>query len=171
MNEREKVAKELAEKDGAGWEGLNEIMKNAYLHNADLVIQERNPTPVESDTGKPIYTCDRCKDKAYLGDKPCLECNPRGLPVEEVHPVLLIEVKHQGMPIGEVVEVKEREDGLDVVAKLIPEGSDLLKKIGMIAGEPEAPESPLEPKPSEYHCTRCNTLHRKTSNIGQKHLK
>ena len=86
MSDRFIVAKELAEKDGAGWDKLSQVMRNAYLHNADLVIQERNPTPVESDTGKPIYTCDRCKDKAYLGDKPCLECNPRGLPVEEVHP-------------------------------------------------------------------------------------
>ena len=36
--------------------------------------------------GKPIYTCPLCEDKAYIGDKRCLECNPVGLPVEQVHP-------------------------------------------------------------------------------------
>ena len=153
MSDRFIVAKELAEKDGAGWEGLNEIMKNAYLHNADLVIQERNPTPVESDTGKPIYTCDRCKDKAYLGDKPCLECNPVGLSVEQVHP--------------------KGEDSIIVEELVEPEPLAVEEMVAI----PEPPEPPppdtntgVELKPGEYFCLKCdNKIHRSSSKIGQKH--
>jgi len=84
--ERHNIAQELAAKDEQDFETLSEVMTNAYLHNADLVIEERTRPPVDEVTGKPLYSCDRCQDKAYVGEKPCLECNPMGLPAEQVYP-------------------------------------------------------------------------------------
>ena len=86
MSDRQTVAKELAQRDGADWDSLSKVMVNAYLHNADLVIQERNPVTVNPGTGKPEYTCLYCKDTAFIESKPCWDCNPRGLPAEQVHP-------------------------------------------------------------------------------------
>jgi hypothetical protein len=38
---------------------------------------------------------------------------------------------------------------------------------------PDAPEKPREPKPGEYLCSKCKSIHREigTSKIGKKHLK
>ena len=36
--------------------------------------------------------------------------------------------------------------------------------------EKNAAETPPAPKPGEYLCSRCNSTHRKNSNIGKKHL-
>ncbi len=96
--ERLEIAQELAAKGGQQWEGLNEEMVNAYLHNADLVIEDRDRPPVDEVTGKVVYTCDRCQDKAYIGGTQCAECNPVGLPAEEVHP-------HAVAVVGKLVEV------------------------------------------------------------------
>jgi len=77
--------------------------------------------------GEPTYTCPLCKDKAYTGEKRCLECNPVGLPVEKVHPKI--------EAVGRVVEVKEEEERIDVVVELTHEGQDKLKEIGVIPEE------------------------------------
>lgn len=39
--ERMRTALEMAKKDGREWDGLDDIMKNAYLHNADVAISQR----------------------------------------------------------------------------------------------------------------------------------
>ena len=36
---------------------------------------------------------------------------------------------------------------------------------------PESFEIPREPKPSEYFCPKCQTIHRKNSKLGKRHLK
>ncbi|KKN38862.1 hypothetical protein LCGC14_0749170 [marine sediment metagenome] len=86
MSDRTTVAQELALKDGQDWERLSEVMANAYLHNADLVIEERDRPVADAITGKTLYTCERCQDRAYIHGNPCSECNPVGLPVEQVYP-------------------------------------------------------------------------------------
>ena len=88
MNKRLEVAQELATKNGANWDQLDEVMKNAYLHNADCAITEREGARTGIVPGKPKYTCSVCGDKAFIGSKGCHECNSRGLKVEEVHPVV-----------------------------------------------------------------------------------
>ena len=89
MAERKTVAQELAVKDGHNWEMLSPEMVSAYLHNADQAIEERSRPPVDEVNPKPAYTCDLCQDKAYIGDRCCLECNPMGLPAEEVYPQIV----------------------------------------------------------------------------------
>lgn len=81
---RLKVAKELATKDGRTFEHLTEMMQNAYLHNADCAIVDREAKPI-SATGQivPAFTCPICKDMGFIGDTPCYDCNPVGLPKEE----------------------------------------------------------------------------------------
>lgn len=64
------------------------------------------------------------------------------------------------------------EDGVKVTAQeTLPrddDGDETNKP-----SKPEAPptETPRELKPGEYLCSKCNTPHRKNSNIGKKHLK
>ena len=83
---REHVARKLAEKDKREWDKLEEIMQNAYLHNADEDIKARAAIPVEKGGSAVAVSCKVCGDKAYLDNKPCPECNPVGLPAEQVHP-------------------------------------------------------------------------------------
>lgn len=57
-----------------------------------------------------------------------------------------------------------------------PEDTDpgvVIKEGGFQRGEPPSvpTEKPREPKSGEYFCPKCNSLHRKTSKIGIKHLK
>lgn len=188
MSDRFIVARELAEKDGHKWETLGDIMVNAYLHNADLVIAERGRPVADLVTGKPLYTCERCQDKAYIHGKPCSECNPVGLPVEQVHP----HVKHE--EVGKVVSITEGEDRLDVVAELTTEGAEKLVEIGMVVeangdeGFPinkdvpadfkippytkemsdEAKQQSRVLKPSEYQCSKCSKPGRTVIHILQK---
>ena len=84
---RLKVAIELATKEGQSFESLPEVMKNAFLHNADCAIADR-AGKVLSKTGKvmEVYTCSVCKDKGWIDEKPCYECNPIGLKKEEIYP-------------------------------------------------------------------------------------
>ena len=84
--DRQEVAEELCEKDGQVFDKLDDVMKNAYLHNADLAIADREQVVVDGVPVKSQFTCPRCQDTAYIGGKPCLECNKMGLPGEEVHP-------------------------------------------------------------------------------------
>lgn len=87
MADRRQVAEELAVKDGQQWEGLDEVMQSAYLHNADeAIIDRETPAAVREAPAETLYTCPDCKDKGWRDNKKCMECNPRGLAVEELHP-------------------------------------------------------------------------------------
>ena len=35
----------------------------------------------------------------------------------------------------------------------------------------ETPEKPRELKPGQYFCSKCQAIHRETSNLGKRHLK
>lgn len=35
----------------------------------------------------------------------------------------------------------------------------------------DTPEKPREPKSGEYLCSKCHSIHRESSKLGQKHLK
>ncbi len=85
---RLKIAQELATKDGQDWEKLTDVMHKAYLHNADCAIADREGM-VSPKTGEPVIplTCPYCKDEGFIGDAPCWDCNPVGLPKEEIYPV------------------------------------------------------------------------------------
>lgn len=84
----------------------------------------------------------------------CEECDGKGF-IEYEHGLIMVicdcdkgkeitertgEIRHDSIdrvisdnqPVGVVKEVKEKEDGLDIVAELTPEGVGKLKKIGMI---------------------------------------
>lgn len=149
---RLEVAQELAAKDGQDWETLDEVMHNAYLHNADGAIAERSQVAEGKEPGAPvIYVCDVCKDEAYIGGKPCYDCNPRGLTKEEVHPAKLI--------IPEALPDKTIKETADIAREILAE-----------APAEEKPEPP-EPKPGQYLCAKCNVPHRVSSKIGTKHLK
>ncbi len=83
---REDIAMAMAAKDGHDWEKLPEMYQNAYLHNADEDIKARAViAEVASEIASPT-SCKVCKDQAYIGGSPCPECNPVGLPAEQVHP-------------------------------------------------------------------------------------
>ena len=70
----------------------------------------------------------------------------------------------------------------------LPDAMDKHPKNFRLVGEPEpipepviesitepastdTPEKPREPKPSEYICSKCNSIHREISKVGKKHLK
>ena len=165
QEERHKVAQELATKDGHAWETLSPELVSAYLHNADLVIREEAQSSVAMVDGKPVYTCDRCQDTAYFGGGRCLECNPMGLSVEEVHPP-----KELIVDIPEIIPDSTMAIGDD---------SALAKKEAEDKAELEAEEArktrPL--KPSEYRCSKCSKpgktvihmLQKSGKGIGTKH--
>jgi len=140
---RNDVALEQCKKDGREWEELNEVLANAYLHSADLVIQEvERAAEVNPETGESIYTCSKCKDKAYIDGKPCQECNPVGLPAEEVHPP-----KSENQGNGESDTEEE--------AELHRATRELL---------------PTEYRCSKCSSPGKTVIHRESSKDGQKHL-
>lgn len=102
MNDQEilEVARELAEKSGISFDDLadTDIMRGAYLHNAEEAIKDRRMKTSPTGTVSQVFTCPRCQDKAYIGDNPCRECNPRGLPLEQVHPRVVVIEKGDTKP-------------------------------------------------------------------------
>ena len=114
---KEQVAHELASKDGCVFDDQTEVMKNAYLHNAEEAIKDRaGPDAVNPVTGKTGFTCQRCEDKAYIDGKKCLECNPVGLPAEQVHPGAIV-VADITVPLNQNIVTK-------VAAEMIEELAD-----------------------------------------------
>ncbi len=101
METRTTIAIAMAKKDGHDWDKLSEEWRNSYLHNADTDIETRSAVPVIVDGVVVTAVCKRCNDQGYIDGKPCLECNPVGLPADVVHP----HVKH------EVVEEGKEPDG------------------------------------------------------------
>ncbi len=107
---REKEALQMANKDGRNWEDLNEVMRHAYLHNADGAILDRKAQAVvkaEAEAPHGPVTCPVCKGEGWRGDKPCPECNPVGLREESEVPVALA----VSIPITVFEVEKIREDG------------------------------------------------------------
>ena len=105
MSDRFIVAKELAIKDGHDWENLSGEMRESYQHNADLVIAEQLAIKdKDGDVVGSVFDCPRCKDQAYIGDTRCMECNPVGLSVEEVHP-RLASLMISNIKVGDVCAV------------------------------------------------------------------
>ena len=145
-----KVAIELATKEGQSFESLPEVMKNAFLHNADCAITDR-AGKVLSKTGEvmEVYTCSVCKDEGWIDEKPCYECNPVGLKTEESYPAPL-----EG----------EELTGVDVSGTVTKEIQEVEREITV------SPGAYRELKPTEYYCTKCNSIHRETSKIGKRHL-
>jgi len=47
-------------------------------------------------------------------------------------------------------------------------GEPVIEEQGPIT---DTPDQPRELKPDEYSCSKCNSIHRETSKLGQKHLK
>ena len=99
MNDQEivKVARELAAKSGISFDDIPEtdIMRGAYLHNAEEAIKDRQGIEAVAAGTVPVVTCSHCQDKAFVNGEPCGECNPMGLPVEQVHPGAVVEINHQ----------------------------------------------------------------------------
>ncbi len=83
---RKDIAMAMAANDGHEWEKLPEMYQNAYLHNADEDIKVRAAVPVDAKGGVVTVACKVCLDQAYVDGNPCPECNPVGLPAEDVHP-------------------------------------------------------------------------------------
>ncbi len=178
MSDRLTVAEELATKDGHAWEQLSEVMLNAYLHNAELVIEERNRSTPDPISGKPIYACEQCHDHAYIRGMPCRECNPVGLPVEQVHPGKLTLDN-----IDEAIDTLKKE-GKD--PRYTTEDDDLTEEEMKAAAQAkkeaeeaaEAVRATRELRPNEYRCSKCSkpgktVIHmvkKDGTGIGTKHL-
>lgn len=181
--DREKVALKLAEKNGAKWEGLTEIMRNAYLHNADEDIKTRATAPVIVDGKEVKVACKVCKDKAFIDDgQPCPECNPVGLPAGEVHPgAAKAEVKEEAkkltVGIGNIdlctsckldypgcdspnVEYGTDPERADKVVKCEiyspTKPTHLIVKPGQEEEARELIRATRVLKPSEYRCRKCS---------------
>ena len=142
MDKREKRARQMAEKDGQNYNALDEILVNAYLHNADTAIAtEEVQEPVENAAPGSLYVCPRCKDKGWMDDKPCLECNSQGL-TDPLNPG-----KGKGQPEGdevvdevadEVIEEDTKVNLCDTCSFVLPtcdssgvlfaEGTDIIVK-------------------------------------------
>ena len=85
QEERQRVAKKFALKEGYEWDTLTEQMQKSYLHNADVIIEQAEVRQVEKAivaSGQTV--CPICNDgNGWISNKPCLECNPVGLGREE----------------------------------------------------------------------------------------
>lgn len=158
MNDQEilKVARELAAKSDISFDDLadTDIMRGAYLHNAEEAIKDRRMSPGPTGAVKPTFTCPRCQDKAYIGGERCRECNPMGLPVEEVHPGAVVDISPQKTV---VLPLKVLSRPIDLSPSTLPEDTNV-------------PKPAVTPKKGEYLCTKCNAVHRETSRVGKKHL-
>ena len=189
--DRTNVAQELAARDGRSWEGLSPGMVNAYLHNADVFIEQRNRPPVDEFTGKPVYTCDKCQDKAYFAGKRCPECNPMGLPAAQVHPQVESrpDDSEEGEKIGDFMgdgeadiqkvahnlyELQQEKVAAEALAKKEVEEAEARQT----EEGKEAIRQNRELTPSEYRCSKCSKpgktvihiLQKSGKGIGQKHL-
>ena len=150
-DEKLKVARELAEKNGISFDDITEtdIMRGAYLHNAEDAIKDRQGIKVVAGKAVSAFTCPHCQDKAYIGGERCRECNPMGLPAGEVHPGAVVEEVDTLFSRTEFPS-KESEGTINITVK--------------------REYSVKTPKKGEYLCTKCNTIHRQTSGVGKKHL-
>ena len=153
---REKLALEMAKKDGRNWEDLNDVMQNAYLHNADTEIARPPDREPEKPEGPTVTVCIHCKGEGWIGDKSCGECNPVGLPRKT-------EEAEDGDP--KYLILSERMGNGETLEELADKARDIIK-----TSKPK-PDKPRALKPSEYFCAKCQSPHRKTSKKGVKHLK
>ena len=80
--DRETVARKLAEKDENNFDNLTDMMKKAYLHNADEAIIDAGRIAVKKGLAAPTSICPRCDGSGWKEGKACLECNPVGLSKE-----------------------------------------------------------------------------------------
>ena len=179
---KEQVAHELASKDGCVFDDQTEVMKNAYLHNAEEAIKDRAEVAVNPVTGKAGFTCQRCEDKAYIDGKKCLECNPVGLPAEQVHPGAIV-VADITVPLNQNIVTKVAAEMIEELAdeslpgvyltvdvnaeelaKTVVEGvaEELAEAIKGVTNDNSGTEQPVESIPDrvlnskEYICSKCS---------------
>lgn len=169
MNDQEilKVARELAAKSGISFDNIpaTDIMRNAYLHNAEEAIKDRRMKSGPTGVERPAFTCPRCQDKAYIGGERCQECNPMGLSVDEVHPGAVVEVDTASQYMREANAIA------DALMPWPPPGVSIDIGSGPpLEEDTNVPKPAATPKKGEYLCTKCNTIHRQTSVVGKKHL-
>ena len=175
------IAREMAVKDGQEWDKLTQVMTNAYLHNADLVIKQT--ILVTSQPEVPVvkkFVCPVCKDTGKVGPRFCYECNPTGLrediirpePVAEEVPEVVLTLTDA--KVSEVVvtvsEELPMESGESVTVEADCSGLMVPDMVGPT--DQEALTSP-HPKPREgqYYCSRCNICHYADKGVGKRHLK
>ncbi len=158
MAERLERAQELARAEKVEWDRLSDSTKQAFLHNADVALACENPPEgTDPKTGEPIYACPKCKDQAYVKGNPCLECNPVGLPTEQVHPIVDEILKSGADDSSETID-STAVGASGTPATVFPE-------------EKPPKEKPVrKPGKGEYLCSKCNSIHRAESAIGKKHM-
>lgn len=141
----------MANKDGQAFDSLDEVMQNAYLHNAEVDFNRRQAIAEAQARAEeearvahkaptiPADQCPACGGKGYieinagLTQVACGDCSGTG------------KVHHA-----------------EVTAPEAP------------GREPEAPEKPAKVKPEaipagQFWCTKCLALHRHTSQKGTRH--
>ncbi len=188
--DRTKVAMDMAARAGADWETMDQVIRNAYLHNADVDIQTRAAMPVEKGGTAVSFTCKVCGDQAYIGGKPCVECNPVGLPAEQVHPgavkeetavaighVNLCDFCSLALPSCDSVGVEFGDgEGNDNVIKCDtysptksdePTPEEIAAKVAKEA-DLENRKATGELGPNEYRCGKCSKPGRTVIHILQK---
>ena len=168
--DRTGLAIELAAKNGHDFEKLNQVMKNAWLHNADTAIQQRAGID-EGGTPQPKkYICPICHDTGMIGERLCYECNPTGKREDLI------------VPVAETVTqpLETFSQPIETVTDPVFYGVDgNVIDSGTIAGTeldtqpPPEPDRdiPPEPKAGQYICSKCGSVHGLESKIGKKHLK
>lgn len=138
---REEIAVELAAKDGRPWPPTEPNLEAAYLHNADVIIEQQKPVmPIEAPGVEGL--CFYCKGEAWVNGKPCPECNPVGLPKEKVYP-------------------KWAQAIVDEKAK---------KEAKTKAAEMRATK-PIKLNKGQFWCSKCNAPHYSAKAAGIKHSK
>lgn len=86
--ERQKVAKELCQKDGYDWDTLDDYGKHSYGHYADVVIHKGLQAPKEAVEVIPATPSDQCptcagkgfiEENAGLAQSQCADCGGTGV--------------------------------------------------------------------------------------------
>ncbi len=193
MERREIKARELAKKGGIAFETLDEVMQNAYLHNADEAIIDEDRVDEKVVAAGPVV-CRVCGGAEWIGGKACHECNPVGLnppeveqdptPVVEPSKVNLCDYCQREYPACDSQDV-EYGDGLGndniikcgiYLAKGQPEGQ--AEGGGDGEGDPPPPPAPdpdTNPGEETYQCNQCSKkagkpkYHKSASKIGRDH--
>ena len=138
---KEWVARELARRDGHKWEDVEEYLKKAYYHNADIFI-EQHPKPKEV---APVV------EEEAAAPEVCPECGGKGF-VELEGGTIMVPCSLCGEKAREVM----------------PDA--LFASVIATPGEPE-PKALPEPKKGQYLCGKCLICHYEEKKIGQRHLK
>ena len=158
VEDRQAIAEAMAKNDGRHFESMPDILKKAYLHNADEDIKCRTPQVIEVVQAKPLISADVLKQVQDLSKEP----------------------EDDGPTQVEDLPTPESDSYLasKTIDQLLQSTAEKARVVDPTVSEKasETPKAAKVAKPSvaaagTYSCLKCGSPHVPTSKIGKSHLK